>query len=103
MKDFFVHRYHNPGKVPHSVSRGFTAHIKEYPADHNQVYMSVAFCNPKDEFNKKIGRQTAMNGTYEIIKKRDVPRMLAACYTTMYRMSENIREDNFYYVFKYIV
>lgn len=101
MKSFFIHRCHNPGKIPHSVSRGFTAHIKQNPLDDTSVLVSVSFCNPKDEFNKKIGREQAMQGTYEPFNKKDVPTILAACNHTMWKHTAT-EASEFYYVYKYM-
>lgn len=80
-KPFFVHiNPHKPGKRTNKHPRGATIYVS--PTDDMKTcQIQVAYCSPKDEFNKHIGRETAMNST-EIYKipRRQLPRITGTIF-----------------------
>ena len=99
-KPFYVHRYSAPGKLPNREPRAFTALISPKKDDHTSVLVQVTFCNPKDQFCKRIGREMAALTEKKPTRKKDLPRLLGALCEVC-----NFDEDehNFYYVWKYVV
>ncbi len=105
-KPFYVHWHFPPGKMPNRTPRGFTAFVS--PHDDTHVKMQVAFCSPKDEFNKKKGRSYAEQAVVELVPKRRVPMMLSGCVRVctpnelpLYG-SGNVERD-WYYIFKHML
>jgi hypothetical protein len=49
------------------------------------VKMRVAFCNPKDVFNKRIGRQQAEEAPLEVITLRSLPGVLGGLWREIHR------------------
>lgn len=102
-KPFFVHKFHGTGKMPNRHARGFTAHIK--PSDQlHKVLMSVAWCSPKDQFNKKTGREQSQDSpdNYELVNKRDVPNLLAGCEQVC-ALTVDHKPGTWYYIYKYML
>ncbi len=97
-KPFYVHWHFGPGKMPNRTPRGFTAFIS--PHDDTHVKMQVAFCSPKDEFNKKKGRSYAEQAVVELVPKRRVPLMLAGCANVCDSIYDYHVEQHWYYIYK---
>lgn len=74
-KPFFVHiNPHAPGKRTNKHPRGATMYVS--PSEDERIcQVQVALCSPKDEFNKKIGRETAMKAGIKIVNRRMVPKL----------------------------
>lgn len=113
-KSFYIHRHHPAGKLPNRAPRGFTALISPATTtfefggditnvDHRHTFMQVAFCSPKDQFNKKEGRKFAAQAKVEKINKRDVPRMLAALSQVTQHDWDEQMEHNWYWVLKHLI
>ena len=100
-KPFFIHRHHLPGKLPNRHPRGFTAYIEE-AQNSNHVLMRVALCSPKDQYSRKEGRSFARVAVQETINKRHLPRILAGL-EYMCELSDTINENNWYYIYKYVL
>jgi hypothetical protein len=80
-KPFFIHKHHNPGKLPNKRARGFTMLIQPHDnagmeKDPFYVEVSVAFCSPKDEFRKSEGRSVSAAAEKKVLPMRRVPRLL---------------------------
>lgn len=99
-KPFYIHRYHQPGKLPNRHTRGFTAFVSPINGDNQHVQIQASLCSPKDQFSRKLGRQHAETTTAEVIRKRDLPNILALLDRTRGVESS---EQNFMYTLKYIV
>ena len=105
MKDFFIHKNKGPGKMPNRAPRGFTAHVCEDHIEHNKVKLSIAFCSPKDEFNKKLGRENAIAKEHKVVKKRDIPYLIAAAWAICLEDEQNMPYyvRNYYYLYKFML
>ena len=105
-KPFYIHRHHPPGKMPNRNARGFTALISPCVieqfdpesgekigerVDHRQVNVQVAFCSPKDQFVKELGRQFAMSAKIETINKRELPELMNTCENEMWEFHREAR------------
>lgn len=101
-KPFFIHSNHAPGKMSNRHPRGFTAYVAPDDTDDHVVSMRVAFCSPKDEFNKKIGRYQAERAYEEVVNKREVPTILAAL-NKIINKSDTIDTKEWNYVFKFML
>lgn len=105
-KPFFFHYNKAPGKLPNKVPRGFTVHFKPSDVSQRHVWMSVAWCNPKDEFNKKIGRETALQKDYKLVLIRMVPGLIVGCVDTCNAdlpWHLEGQEPNYYWIYKYFL
>lgn len=78
-KPFFVHSNpFQPGTKRGAKSRGYTAYVQPHPTEEHLVQVSVARCNAKDGFNKRVGREEAINANNAlVVNKRHLPRTLA--------------------------
>lgn len=76
-KPFFVHiNPHHPGKYLNAKqSRGATLYV--VPRADQQCEVGVAYCSPRDNFNKKTGRAVAQAAERSIINKRQLPSFAA--------------------------
>ena len=101
MKPFYVHR-HFQGKLPNREPRGFTALVQENPENTRQLDIQVSFCAPKDQFNKKLGREFAAQAPIKTINKRQLPRMMAALGIVC-AMEEEGKAEYWNYILKYVV
>lgn len=99
-KPFYVHRYMVPGKLPNRAPRAFTAYIT--PKDDHHVNVQGTFCAPKDQFCKRLGREFAARATSETVRKRDLPRFLAAM-SAVCEFDDDARQESWFYTLKYIV
>ena len=101
-KPFYVHRYLAPGKLPNRNPRAFTAKISEHAFKPDMVIMQATFCSPKDQFCKKLGREYAARAEIVEVKKRDIPRWLAAL-AEVCAFNRGRTPEEWYYVYKYVV
>jgi hypothetical protein len=107
-KPFFIHRNHSPGKLPSKVIRGFTAYI-EPDNDPQYVKMQVAMCSPNDQFSKKLGRWYALQSDMALVRKQDLPAVLAQLnrllnlFLSSKPQPEQYEIAQFYYVWKYVL
>ena len=102
-KPFFIHEHREPGKVPSGTTRGFTAKITPDRIDPaKKCFIQVAFCSAKDQFNKKIGRETAEKKEQHFIDKKLVPIFLSV-YCGKVWPNEDIHKSEFYYVYRYML
>lgn len=101
-KSFFHHYNLGPGKLPNNAPRGFTMHVKPDRVEDNKCWVSVAWCSPKDEFNKKTGRSCALGKEYKLINKRQLPGIVAGCHGVVWD-TNNVMPDSFYWILKYVV
>lgn len=99
-KPFYIHRYHQPGKLPNRHTRGFTAMVSPITEDNSKVRVQAALCSPKDQFCKRLGREQAARNSSMDIPKWQLPRVLAALKTTT---GVESTESDFYYTLKYVV
>lgn len=99
-KPFYIHRYHQPGKLRSKVSRGFTALVSPVEGDSNKVKVQGTFCSHKDQFSRKLGREQAARNEAVEISKRDLPRLLGVLNQ---ELGLGNREEPFYYTLKYVV
>jgi hypothetical protein len=104
-KPFFYHYNRGPGKLSNREPRGFTAHFKPMDMSQRHVWMSVAWCSPKDEFNKKVGRETAMNKDYKLVPIREVPGLLAGAENICRNNNvfDHVEEKFFYWIYRYFL
>lgn len=73
---FFVHIYLHNSKKMNSRTRGITLYVRPF----NDLYCAVhaARCNPKDQYNKKLGAQQAMDQpNCGLFKFLEVPKLCA--------------------------
>ena len=101
-KPFFHHYNLGPGKLPNNTPRGYTMHVKPDPDNSSKCLVSVAWCSPKDEFNKKLGRSCALGKEYKSINKRQLPGIVAGCNGVVWD-TDRIRPDSFYWILKFVV
>ena len=101
MKPFYVHRHGRPGKVSSRFARGFTVYVEENPINSHEVNVGVAFCSPKDQFCKRIGREYAKSAEIKTINKRKLPKMLAAVATVAGDALTS--EKNWEYLYKFML
>jgi len=101
-KPFYVHRFYAPCKLTNRHPRGFTAMVSPVKDDHSVVQLQATFCSPKDQFCRKTGRRVAAEATAEIIKKKDLPRWLAAL-SLVCQFTDESDVRNWFYTYKYIV
>lgn len=99
-KPFFVHEHKQPGKMSNRGPRGFTVFVGPDQHVKGNMLVSTAWCSPKDQFVKKIGRLQAST-TYPIsMKAHLLPKHVAECTSSLYPEAGEIDEGNFYYLFK---
>lgn len=74
----------------------------EVSAHENSRLVEVrgAFCSPKDQFSKKLGRSFAAAAPSKLIHKRRLPDMLAAMEQVV---AGHGYTEHWYYVLKYVV
>ena len=105
-KPFIIHyNPHRPGKRPNNHAiRGYTAYIQPATGDSRSCVVSVALCSPKDQFCKKLGRETALGAVQQTINKRDLPRVLVdldnKCHGFTWTTGRTYARD---YVLKYVI
>lgn len=99
-KPFFVHQYHQSGKMPNRHPRGFTVFVSPDQHVKGNVLVHTAWCSPKDEFNKKKGREAAMNTWPVSMSPKAVPKHVSACMDTTFGTNQPTDEQDFYYLFK---
>lgn len=63
--------------------------------------IQVAFCSQKDQFNKKIGRQTVETKEAIVIQKRMLPHQLLQ-YCKKVTNTGWWGESDFHYLYKYL-
>ena len=104
-KPFFVY-FNRPVRLTDSKTkshkpRGFTAYIHPSSVP-RQVQIRMTFCSSQDLFEKRKGRSHALEAKIEYINIRDIPKLLAlaakACGPEWH-----IPEENYFYIFKYVV
>ena len=100
-KPFFIHLHHKPGPRPSRNPRGFTAYIAP-GKDDRRVEMKLTWCSHKDMFCKREGRKNALLANSETFHKREVARILGVAEFHC-KLSDTINENNWNYVFKYMV
>lgn len=67
---------------------GATVRIIQAENDPGRVGISVAWCSPKDVFNKRIGRETSMAMDCKIIPIRQLPSELAHVWKTVHKRAK---------------
>ena len=103
-KPFFIHYNRGPGKIKHSEKRGFTAYVDVVDDDPRKCLVQIAFCSPKDQFVKSLGRQHAHISRVECINKRQLPSVLSAAQERCFNTDDNPCLANHYnYTLKYVV
>jgi hypothetical protein len=102
-KPFYVHIHRQPGRMSPSYSRGFTVKVSPDRVEpHTMCSLQVAFCSQKDQFNKKIGRETAETKEPVIVSKRMLPHHLT-------QLADKVggkgwyTESEFQYLYKYVL
>ena len=103
-KPFYVHCNSGTGKMPNRSPRGYTLYISADPDNNRLCRVQGALCSPKDQFNKKIGRETAMSSEIKIINKRDLPTLVGRLDQVVYPDYEldELVQDRLY-LLKYVI
>lgn len=99
-KPFYIHGFNEPGNVSSRFARGFTLYVK--PDEENERYVLVqgAWCSPKDQFVKKMGRSQALMADQEHINKRELPDFVNKCYDAC-NLESKVWDHN--YLLKYVI
>ena len=98
-KPFFVHEHKQPGKMSNRGPRGFTVLVGPDQHVKGNVLVSTAWCSPKDQFVKRVGRNQALEAFPSSIKAHKLPEHMVDCYTALYP-HHFMQESSFYYLFK---
>lgn len=94
-KSFNVHYNPGPNKLDSSnLRRGFTAVIEPVLDDPRYVFVYLAFCSKKDQFNKKLGSIKAREHAPIRVHKKQVPKFLLEC-------AKSCTKDGVSWVFSY--
>lgn len=99
-KPFFVHEHKQPGKMSNRGPRGFTVFVGPDQHIKGNVLVSTAWCSPKDQFIKRVGREKATNSFPVSMKAHTLPKHVAECVTTLFGGDAHVAEGNFFYLFK---
>jgi len=100
-KPFFVHEHRQPGKMSNRGPRGFTVFVGPDQHIKGNVLVSTAWCSPKDQFIKKVGREHAANSYPISMKAHMLPKHVSGCYATLYPESWTAQQEStFFYLFK---
>ena len=100
-KPFFVHEHKHPGKLSNRSPRGFTVFVGPDQHIKGNVLVSTAWCSPKDQFIKKVGRQAAQDTHPVSMKAHVLPKFVAECHETLFSGNWGVyNETQFYYLFK---
>jgi len=101
-KPFYVHFNMGPGKLNAAHPRGYTLRVSPDHLSNREVVVQGAWCNPKDEFNKSIGRQTADVAEQMTINKRKLPELCATMANKCFGYEE-YDQMAYYYLLKFVV
>ena len=100
-KPFYVHFHREPGFVPNHYARGFTILVTPDRVDPaTMCRVQVAFCSPKDQFNKKEGRETAKLHAEQLIQKRRLPQFVSEQADHVF--PNWMLERDYQYLYKYL-
>lgn len=101
-KSFYVHQHHNNKcDKRDNAPRGFTLSVQQDPNQARNVLVQGAWCSNKDNFSRKIGRDTAGKAEVKSINKRELPKLLAQM-AHVCGFNEVVDHD-FYYVWRYVI
>jgi len=98
-KPFFVHEHKQPGKMSNRGPRGFTVFVGPDQHIKGNVLVATAWCSPKDQFVKKVGREQAANSYPISMKAHMLPKHVSECQRTLYPEMLS-GEHQFFYLFK---
>jgi len=98
-KPFFVHEHKQPGKMSNRGPRGFTVFVGPDPHVRGNILVSAAWCSPKDQFVKRLGREQARNAFPVSMKATTLPKYISECFNTLWE-GPCYNEHSFYYLFK---
>ena len=98
-KPFFIHEHNQPGKMSNRRPRGFTVFVGPDQHIKGNVLVSTAWCSPRDQFIKRVGREKAINSFPVSMKACLLPNHMAECVATLFGVW-CVAESNFYYLFK---
>ena len=102
-KPFFVHEHKQPGKMSNRGPRGFTVFVGPDQHIKGNVLVSTAWCSPKDQFIKKVGRQAAQDSFPVSMKAHTLPKHVAECFATLFGGVIGLSESHFFYLFKRMI
>lgn len=100
-KPFYVHQHSNAKYAKRdNTPRGFTLYVQQDPNEPHNVIVQGAWCSNKDNFCRRIGRNTANFAEEKSINKRDLPKLLTAM---MHACQFEAVDQDFYYVWRYVI
>ena len=100
-KPFFIHSHREPGKLPNRSPRGYTIHVEPDAHIKGNVLVRVAWCSPKDQFVKALGREKAIDTWPLSVPMKQLPYHVAQCDNTLwYNGKEIATERAYFHLFK---
>jgi len=99
-KPFFIHINSGPGKLPNRQPRGATVYVQPDLQTPGNVLLHTAWCSPKDEFNKRLGRERSINAFPVSVSARQLPKHLAQTQKSVFPYLLVLQEQAFYYLYK---
>lgn len=98
-KGFFVHLNRGPGKLPNRNPRGATIYVEPDTQVKGNILVYTAWCSPKDEYNKAVGRERSINTFPVSMEPKLLPVHVANCHRNVWS-SVHAHESDFYYLYK---
>lgn len=72
------------------MNNGGATVLVEGDTNHAQVAVKIAYCNPTDTYNKKLGRAVAAEAKEKVIPLRALPGFLGTTYREVHRRAKVI-------------
>ena len=98
-KPFFTHIKRGPGKLPNRQPRGATVYVQPDLQTPGNVLVHTVWCSPKDEFNKRLGRERSINTFPISVPARRLPEHLSQTEKSIFPEHFAMEQD-FYYLYK---